>query len=253
MSLRSRLDDALDRLHDLNLGEPLQALRRNRHIRTARRDTRRELKHKRNRLLDRIDAAIKAGANPEADRIKAWEREVRAADARIGELHSVITRAIERIAELAPKVTRRQKRKRRILAAIRKLRKEIRNQHPPEDADHFAPLDGKVGPEWIVKIALDARAAGYWHGVAISLFRTVAYSISLCEAICGAPSCPGTCAGALTNHVCPPSHTGVPYEGAGDFSDPAGLDRFCQAHDLPLIGNGRVLPRDPNHFSNRGN
>ena len=254
MSLKERLEAARKRLSKLNLGNVLHDFRKNQHIRTARRAARKEFKHKRNHILDRIDALVKDGANPDGTRILELEHEVKHLDQRIGELHSRITRAIERIAELGPKVTKRQKRKKRILAAIRKLRKQIRDQKPPpEDADHFMTMDGKVVPEWIGKINLAARAAGRWAGVVISGYRTPEYSEQLCYAMCGQPSCPGMCAGRLTNHACPPSNTGVYPEGAEDVSDPEGLDNHCQATNAPLIGNGRRLPNDKVHFSHEGN
>ena len=71
--------------------------------------------------------------------------------------------------------------------------------------------------------------------------------------MCGAPTCSGRCGGRFSNHACPPSGKGVKYEGAEDVTDPAGLDRFCREHNKPLIGNGRVLPADLNHFSHAGN
>jgi hypothetical protein len=45
-----------------------------------------------------------------------------------------------------------------------------------------------------------ARRNG-WHGHLNSGWRSRAYSQHLCYAMCGAPMCPGRCAGVNTNHV----------------------------------------------------
>ena len=260
MSIRDQIEELQHKLHKLNLGEVVDALRDKRQFRQARRVARHQFKHEAKHklgIIDRIERRAKREnrelTDGERRRIETLEREARHADARVGELHSVISRATERIGELIPKVTWRRKRKRHILKNIRKLRHEAHQQAQQTPSGNMVPMDGKIGAGWIVRIALEARAAGYWHGVAISLFRTKEYSISLCEAICGQPFCSGTCAGALTNHCCPSTYTCKEYEGAGDFSDPYGLDRYCQDHNKPLIGNGRRLPYDINHFSNEGN
>jgi hypothetical protein len=113
-------------------------------------------------------------------------------------------------------------------------------------------FDGKPFPAWIASIAKKARASGMWNGEGLSGVRTVAESIALCEHMCGQPACPGTCAGAATNHTCPPDHTCAPHEGAGDFTDPEGLEAYCRSHNEPLYGAGYALPSDINHFSGTG-
>jgi len=114
-------------------------------------------------------------------------------------------------------------------------------------------FDGHEVPAWIVAILSAARHDGIWHGSVISGYRTPAYSESLCYAMCGAPSCPGRCAGRATNHSCPPTYRGVKYEGAVDVTDAPGLRSYCRLHNAPLRGDGEVLPYDTPHFSHEGN
>lgn len=127
------------------------------------------------------------------------------------------------------------------------------DRHAPSDPPpqgNLVTFDGHQVPAWMVNSALaPARASGTWTGVVYSGFRTPEYSTSLCEAMCGAPTCPGRCAGANSNHSCPPSHTGVPYEGAVDVSDPVGLQYWVSGHGYPIR---HTLPSDANHFSRTG-
>lgn len=135
---------------------------------------------------------------------------------------------------------------------LRKLRQRHRREHHEATA-LIVTFDGEQLPRWIADILKQARESGIWKGECISGIRTVAESIALCQAMCGADSCPGRCAGAATNHTAPPTHTGKPFEGAADCTDPAGLEAYCRSHSEPLIGDGVVLPNDLNHFSHVGN
>lgn len=138
---------------------------------------------------------------------------------------------------------------------LKKLREKHRHPSPRPlpGAPHRTMLDGHEVPLWIAEILIEARNAGVWHGVVISGFRTPAYSEELCLDMCGAPSCPGRCAGRATNHSCPPTGTGVFPEGAVDVTDYSGLREFCRTHNKPLRGGGEVLPADLPHFSHNGN
>lgn len=85
-----------------------------------------------------------------------------------------------------------------------------------------------------------------WGGHLVSGYRTPAYSEGLCENMCGAPSCPGRCAGRSTNHS-----GAAPDRFAVDVSE---YDEFREtvAHCPlePKIHNS--LPIDPVHFSPSG-
>lgn len=136
----------------------------------------------------------------------------------------------------------------------RKLKwlREHRDPKPQPPAGNLVSFDGHTVPGWIAQILQEARSAGAWGGSVISGYRSPEYSTQLCMNMCGAPSCPGRCAGASSNHSCPPTHTGVPYEGAVDVSDPYSLESYCRAHGKPLYGGGYALPSDVNHFSHSG-
>jgi hypothetical protein len=134
-----------------------------------------------------------------------------------------------------------QKNLRKKLDAIRKA-KEL-DTNPDPDQDGLATFDGKVAAAWIVTWLEKSRKAG-WTGTVTSGYRTPEYSTSLCIAMCGAPSCPGRCAGASSNH------SGKVYPaGAVDVTD---YTRFGQIQ--PQIGSPlrNDLPIDPVHYSVSG-
>lgn len=109
----------------------------------------------------------------------------------------------------------------------------------------LAVFDGKPVAKCMVCHLKWARANG-WGGSLVSGFRSAAYSISLCFRICRRPSCPGTCAGATTNH------TGQTCQRfAGDVSDYMKFRALM--HECPCkprIFND--LPHDLVHFSPNG-
>lgn len=145
------------------------------------------------------------------------------------------------------------------LAEIRRhIRKKIKwleahkDPKPAAPAANLVSFDGRTVPGWIAQILREARASGAWHGTVISGYRSPAYSEALCRAMCGAPTCSGRCAGRYSNHACPPSGTGRPYEGAVDVTDHDGLEHFCRTHGKPLYGGGYALAYDHPHFSANG-
>lgn len=137
-------------------------------------------------------------------------------------------------------------------AAYARKVKAARKRREHDHGDKFATFDGLPIPHWIAKINQDARASGVWHGSMFSGYRTPEHSTEICEEMCGAPSCPGRCAGATSNHTCPPTHTGKYPEGAEDVTDPEGLEAYCRSHNRPLYGAGYALPADIPHFSRTG-
>jgi hypothetical protein len=132
----------------------------------------------------------------------------------------------------------------------RKWLKQHQHQNPPTQQGDLVSFDGHQVARWMVEDALKpARASGSWKGVVFSGFRDPAYSTQLCLNMCGRTTCPGQCAGASSNHSCPPTHTGKPYEGAVDVTDTWGLQAWCAAHGYPIR---HTLPNDLPHFSRTG-
>jgi hypothetical protein len=131
----------------------------------------------------------------------------------------------------------------------KKLKHDHDQGHPHTP---LVELDGRQVPHWIAKILTDARESGIWSGYVFSGYRSPEYSTSICVGMCGHPTCPGQCAGASSNHSCPPTHTGKYPEGAVDVTDPAGLRAYCRSHNRPLHGGGEQLPNDIPHFSHTG-
>ncbi len=122
-----------------------------------------------------------------------------------------------------------------------------------EHADDNAPgpssgliyVDGKPVPSWMVPWVQKIRARGNWSGIVVSGYRTPAYSQQLCYGMCGAPSCPGTCAGVNSNHS-----QGYTYpQGAIDVSDYWTFAAEARAVHAPFKNS---LPNDRVHFSFTG-
>lgn len=133
------------------------------------------------------------------------------------------------------------------------LRRHIEPKPSPV-GDGWVNFDGHLVAGWMVRDALaPARASGTWNGSVFSGYRSPDYCRQLCINMCGAPSCPGRCAGTSSNHCGPPSFKGNPYEGAVDVTDYYGLRQWCGSHGWPIKGGGVVLPADLPHFSRNGN
>ena len=109
-----------------------------------------------------------------------------------------------------------------------------------------AMFDGRPVAAWIKPYLEWARANG-WKGSVTSGFRDPAHSERVCMEICGAPSCPGRCAGRSSNH----SGSSKP-NGAIDVSDYVTFGRLMQRCPYsPRLYN--ALPTtDPIHFSSTG-
>lgn len=110
-------------------------------------------------------------------------------------------------------------------------------------------FDGKACPRWIAVDLQKIRDLG-WGGGLVSGQRTAAYSQSLCYGMCNQPSCPDTCAGTSSNHVCPPSFKCCEPEGAADLSDYITAARLFRQIGSKLHNS---LPNDLVHFSASGN
>jgi hypothetical protein len=115
--------------------------------------------------------------------------------------------------------------------------------HPPTPQG-IGIFDGHQVAGWIIPWLEKARAHG-WAGTVTSGYRDPAYSESLCWAMCGAPSCPGRCAGRSSNH------SGKDYPaGAVDVSDYYTFGRIMQELGAPL--HNALGSADPVHFSYTG-
>lgn len=133
-----------------------------------------------------------------------------------------------------------------------KTRKRFLKQHkdpkPPPTSGVITP-DAPWNPyhrpiaAWIVPWLQKSWDAG-WRGVVNSGYRSPEYSQQLCYNICGAPSCPGTCAGTSSNHT---QH--VKPGGAVDVSDYYNFAAIQPRIGSPLRND---LPNDRVHFSSTG-
>lgn len=136
-------------------------------------------------------------------------------------------------------VQRGKKHRRERRAAVRKNR--IRAFLKPG----VTTFDGVPVAKCAVPILRWCREHG-WQGRLVSGYRTPEYSESLCYRICGAPSCPGRCAGRATNHA-----YAIPERFAMDVSDYVNFGHIVANCPLkPHVHN--ELPQDLVHFSPSG-
>lgn len=128
-------------------------------------------------------------------------------------------------------------------------RKEDRKQEKQADGPYDAhggdivTFDGKQIVEWIAHDLYQMRQHG-WNGYLVSGYRTPEYSQQLCYNMCGAPSCPGRCAGTSSNHT----KKGDGY-GAADVTDYVNAERVAFSIGSRLHNN---LPSDLVHLSSSG-
>ncbi len=152
------------------------------------------------------------------------------------------------------KLLRREKRKginrkridRKRRPKVDRTRKLHDNVDP--DGDGLAKFEGTVVAAWIVPWLEKAREHG-WKGWLTSGWRDPLYSQQLCYNMCGAPSCPGKCAGLKSNHVGKGNKNGDP--GAVDLTDYYTFGRIMAELNSPL--HNSIGPSDPVHFSASGN
>jgi hypothetical protein len=150
-------------------------------------------------------------------------------------------------------LVRREAVRDRLAKRERKLRKKLQEEQDAlgidNDGDGLVMIDGKPVATPIAKDIFEAQRRGLLpqSGVVISAYRTPAYSISLCYGICGAPSCPGRCAGAASRHA------KLGREGAVDVR--LGLqDQFESAmRQIASALHNSIGASDPNHMSYYGN
>lgn len=128
-------------------------------------------------------------------------------------------------------------------------REFIKNQVQGFFASGVAYYDGRPVAKWMVPYLNYARAHG-WQGRVNSGWRNPVYSEQLCYSMCGAPSCPGRCAGRASNHAGSKNP-----QGALDVSDYFTFGKIMASMPLPA-GAPRLYnalgSRDPVHFSASG-
>lgn len=133
---------------------------------------------------------------------------------------------------------------------------KLRKAHHVEDVDGIADWRGTKVAAWMVgkRKGPDGRRVNWleksvkkgWDGRLNSGWRDPAYSESLCYAMCGAPSCPGMCAGKASNHA----QIGPPNWGAIDVQQWQTFGRIQKEIGSPLFN--ALGPADPVHFSPTG-
>jgi hypothetical protein len=116
---------------------------------------------------------------------------------------------------------------------------------PVAPAGGVGTFDGKLCASWLIPYLTWAREHG-WQGKLNSGWRDPVYSEGLCLKMCGAPTCPGRCAGRTSNHA-----GDVKPKGAVDVSDYVRFGQLMAQCPLsPRIRNN--LPKDLVHFSVSG-
>lgn len=136
--------------------------------------------------------------------------------------------------------------KRRVHTRHLQRRAERRARH----ATGVRTYDGRPVAAWMIRYMAWARThevnGRVWAGQLVSGFREPAYSEHLCFTMCGAPSCPGRCAGRSSGH----SQKERP-RGCLDVSDYAHFAEAMRECPIePRLFND--LPIDRVHFSTTG-
>jgi hypothetical protein len=179
--------------------------------------------------------------DPQGDVREKLERRRKALREKIDQLD-------ERQKVLSEQVKRREEVRRHLSSKLHHLNQRLEKRQEPEpDADGLATFDGKTVAAHFVPWLVKARANG-WDGVVVSGYRTPEYSESLCYGMCGAPTCPGRCAGRGSSHSqkAPPPASVC---GAIDVSDYWTMARVFDQIGAPYFN---ALPIDPVHFSCNG-
>lgn len=137
-----------------------------------------------------------------------------------------------------------------------KLRREHKESNR-EDQDGWSQWRGFKVAAWMVGEAtgpdgsrtnwLQLSVERGWSGGLYSGGRTPEYSESLCLNICGAPSCPGICAGRSSEHS--GKDGSPPGWGALDVQDYERFGRIQREIGSPLRND---LPADKPHYSTTG-
>lgn len=112
-------------------------------------------------------------------------------------------------------------------------------------------FEGKTVAKWMIpKLEWARRQSNDWG--LTSAWRSPAYSDHLCHIMCGAPMCPGRCAGRASNHAAA-DPLPVPVNGAVDVWGYVKFGQLMARDDCPGPRIFNALDwRDPVHFSPSG-
>lgn len=131
------------------------------------------------------------------------------------------------------------------MARRSKQRRDWRKNHRAAKTKGVGTFDGVPVANAAIAYLTWARKRG-WRGRLVSGWRDPKYSQSLCMRMCGAPSCPGRCAGLASNHV-----GSNPDRFAIDVSDYARFGQLMRLYPGRKIFNA-LGAADPVHFSPSG-
>ena len=229
---RNRLQNIAKRRREL-----LEELEKRMHVLKRRMKELEELAAQRPNRVDEIRLKLE---EIRAERGDIHDRRVHLADTVLDRLRNWINDSTRRIQSL---VARKHALRRRL--ENKRDRLEERREKPDGPAAGVVYFDGKPVAAWFVPWLNKIRARGRWKGYLVSGWRDPEYSEQLCINMCGAPSCPGRCAGRASNH------SGSSYPaGAVDVSDYYNFAAEARAVGAPFFN--ALGAQDPVHFSTSG-
>ena len=152
---------------------------------------------------------------------------------------------------------RLDRKRKQLLERIERKRKWLEDHADPQpNADGTADWRGMKVVAWMVGAApgRDGKKVNWlqksvergWDGRLSSAYRSPEYSESLCRNMCGAPSCPGRCAGRASNH----SGSAYPGGAIDVYPEYAQFEAIQKQIGSPL--QNQLDDRDPVHFSVSG-
>ena len=245
--IKRNIRQAAAKLRDLNIGRTQAKRRAARERKNRAKRAIREFLDEKEKALTEYDKLIRQGRDEHDDHLRNLYVRAMKADNHADELGPVRAgfarnfRTLSKV--LDDKTDARRRLEKRMVSArknLRQKRREYERQHQQAPQTGVGTYDGKPIAAWMIPTMNAARSNG-WGGTLTSGYRSPAYSTALCYQICGAPTCPGRCAGATSNHT-----KNARPDGAVDVSDPYGFD----SAQGTLHNN--LGAADPWHFSSSG-
>jgi hypothetical protein len=253
--LKRLLKQAQDRYHAWRRvrHERSDQRRQARKRREVRRAERTQVVAERERVRKRIDRRLPIAEETE-EALYRLRVDYRDLGVRLNELNAAIDDFTSKLHRLGPKLERAIKRTRYYVhVRIPNIKRRIERAQQDSGLDpmgsSIVTFDGKPVVEWLAYRLVAARAAG-WPGVLNSGYRSPEASEALCYQICGAPVCPGRCAGRTSNHT-----KNIYPGGAIDVSDPAtfaALMRSLSGRIPGVVIFNALGAADPWHMSATG-